>query len=151
MTVLLAQQIEKIGGVAGVQQPKPVRQSDGCRVPAHKVVGHRVKRSSHHSARSGRDGNHGSGSLKHLPGRAASEGKEEDSLGGHPLAHEPGNPRTQGRRLSSTRTSENQEWTARMLNGGLLPRIEIGQPTGLGRPGRRVGRIFVKLEHKFPP
>ena len=49
MAVLLAQEVEHVGGVARVEHPEPWREAERRRVAAHQAMRHRVEGAAKHA------------------------------------------------------------------------------------------------------
>ncbi len=129
--------------------PKPGSQAERGGVQAHHAVGDRVKRAAHDRARVRR---HPLGqrtrALDHLARRAAREREQQDPLGGHALGQQPGDARTQRRRLAGAGAGKDQQRPARVRRGVALLGVEPVEPgrrisghrTSVRHARRRVGR-----------
>ena len=151
VSMLLAEEIEHVGGVARVEYPEPGGQPDCSGVLAHEVMGDRVKRAAQDAAGAARHRHERPGALQHLARGAAREGEQQNALRRDPLADEPGNPPAQCRGLTGARTGQDQQRTSRMANRRALLRIQLLKP---GRRFRRrrggsEGRWRACLEHAF--
>jgi hypothetical protein len=121
---VLADEVEQVGGVAGVEHAEARGQAERGGVPAHEAVRDRMERTADHAPRMRRAAEVGGGAAQHLARRAAGEGDEEESLGGRAPADEPRHARGQRGRLPGARAREDEQRAARVGGRGALLGVE---------------------------
>ena len=144
--MLLADEVEHVGRVAGVEQREVGREAERDRVLAHEPVRDRVERASEHPARA--TAGRGSRPIDHLARRPAREGEQQDALVRHAPLDETRDPRAQRRRLARPRAREHEQVAAVVVGGGLLLVVEAGEGARLGE---RVGCEHVFAECRRSP
>ena len=144
--MLLADEIEHVGRVAGVEQREVGREAERDRVLAHEPVPDRVERAAEHAARAaaGRRAR----PVDHLARGPPGEGQEQDPLVRHPALDEAGDPRAERRRLARPRAGEHEQVPAVVVGGGALLVVETGERA---RVGERVGSEHVFAECRRSP
>jgi hypothetical protein len=137
--VLLADEVEHVGRVAGVEEGEVGREAQGERVLSHEPVADRVERAPEHAARSTARG--GSRAIDHLACGPAGEGQQQDPLVRHTSLDETGGAGAQGRRLARPRSREYQQVPAIMVGGSPLLLVETGERASVGKR--------IQCEHVF--
>ena len=141
-TRLLADEVEQVGGVAGVEHAEAGGQAEHRGVAAHEAVGDRVEGAAHHAPgvpAPRRAPEVGPRATEHLARGAPREGEQEHALGRRPLVDEPRDARGQRRRLARAGAGQHEQRPAGMGRGGAL----------LGVQSVEVGGAGAGFEHAF--
>jgi hypothetical protein len=145
MPVLLAQQVQQLARVAGVEHPEARVEPERGGVHADQPVRDGVEGPAEDPAGVGRDAlGERAHPLDHLAGRAARERQQQDAFGWRPLGQQPADAGAQRGRLAGAGAGEDQQRVAGVCGGGALLVVEVVEERG------RVGaheHLFATLGH----
>ena len=144
--VLLADHVDQIRRVAGVEHPEAGRQVECGGMHAHEAVRNGMERPAQYAAGPRRHGNQRARAPQHLARRAAGEREQHDPLRRHALGHQPGHPRAQRRGLAGARAGQDQQRAAGVGGRCALPCIQIFEPRGAFRSGGGITRTNTRSD-----
>ena len=136
MTELVADEVQHVGGVSGVQQAEVGRQPERARIAAHEPVPDGVERATRHLADGGPLAHQRGGAVDHLARRAPREGEQQDPLRVGALVEQRRDPRAERRGLAGSGAGEDQQGAAPVLGGEPL----LGVQGVLAEHRSRLGR-----------
>ena len=129
--LLLADEVEQVGGIAGVEHAEAGGQAERGGVQANEQVRDRVKGAAEHGS------GVGSGALReharagnHFASGASGEREQEDALRAHPAREQPRDARAQGGRLAGAGAGEDQEALAVVRRRIALLGVELLEHVG---------------------
>jgi hypothetical protein len=126
VTLLLADEVEQVGGVTRVEHREVRPQAERRAVPAHEAVRHRVERPAEDAPR--RPSGHRLRAREHLPRRTAREREQQDPLGGDATGDERGDARAERRRLPGSRAGEHEQVAISVKRGRTLLGVQLIEP-----------------------